>query len=223
MNSIVLAFDVYGTLIDTAGVSASLDAMLPGRGAAFAAAWRQKQLEYTFRRVAMRAYQGFDICTRAALDHTAAALKANLTADQKSALMAQYRRLPVFGDVIPALDAVRDLARLLAFTNGLAADVHELLKHAGIRDRFEDIVSVDEVHSFKPDPAVYEHFVVRACAPAGQCWLVSANPFDVIGAVAAGMRAVWVQRGPAVFDPWEQQPTAIISNLSELAGAVRNA
>src|SRR5437870_11566128 len=101
--SIVLGFDVYGTLIDTAGVSVSLDSMLPGRGLAFAAAWRQKQLEYTFRRVAMRAYRGFDVCTRAALDHTDAALGTKLTADQKTALMNEYRRLPAFPDVVPAL------------------------------------------------------------------------------------------------------------------------
>src|SRR5689334_3488309 len=104
MTSIVLAFDVYGTLIDTAGVSVSLDKLLPGRGAAFAAAWRQKQLKYTFRRVAMRAYQGFDVCTRAALDHTDAAFGSTLGEAQKAKLMEEYRRLPAFPDVVPALD-----------------------------------------------------------------------------------------------------------------------
>ena len=225
MASIVIGFDVYGTLIDTAGVAASLEKMVTGRGAAFAAAWRQKQLEYTFRRVAMRAYKGFDVCTRAALDHTDAAFGSKLTAAQKDALMDEYRRLPAFPDVLPALDAALGMrARALAFTNGLAADVHELLKNARIRERFEDIVSVDEVHSFKPDPAVYEHFVVRACVPAAQCWLVSANPFDVIGAIAAGMNAVWVQRTSAVvFDPWEIEPTATISDLSQLSKALQSA
>ena len=224
MAKIVLAFDVYGTLIDTAGVAASLDRLVPGRGAQFAAAWRQKQLEYTFRRVAMGAYQDFNACTRAALEQTDAALQAKLGAAQKSSLMAEYRRLPAFPDVVPALDALRDSgARVLAFTNGVAADVHELLEHAGIRGRFEDIVSVDEVHSFKPDPAVYEHFATRAVAHISECCLVSANPFDVIGAIAAGMKAVWVQRGPAVFDPWDVQPTAIVSNLTELPVAVEKA
>jgi 2-haloacid dehalogenase len=44
----------------------------------------------------------------------------------------------------------------------------------------------------------------------------------VIGAVSAGMRAVWVQRDPAVpFDPWELEPTATIGDLSELSAAVQ--
>ena len=222
MSAPVLGFDVYGTLIDTSGVAASLDKLLPGHGAAFAAAWRQKQLEYTFRRAAMRAYRGFDVCTRAALDYTDLAFDGKLTTAQKDALMAEYRRLPAFPDVRRALDAMRGTgARLLAFSNGLAKDVHALLEHAGIRGHFEDIVSVDETHSFKPSSSVYLHFISRACVTCEHCWLVSSNPFDVIGAVSCGMRAAWVQRSPAnIFDPWELDPTVVISDLSELPAAI---
>ena len=222
MSAPVLGFDVYGTLIDTAGVAASLDRMLPGRGAAFAAAWRQKQLEYTFRRAAMRAYRGFDVCTRAALDYTDAAFGGELSEAQKTELMAEYRRLPAFPDARAALDGLKDTgARLLAFSNGLAEDVHALLEHAGIRGHFEDIVSVDEIRSFKPASAVYMHFISRACVTCDNCWLVSSNPFDVIGAVSCGMRAAWVRRSAAnIFDPWELEPTVVISDLSQLAAAV---
>jgi 2-haloacid dehalogenase len=222
MSATVLGFDVYGTLIDTTAVGAHVERLIPGRGAAFAVAWRQKQLEYTFRRAAMDAYRDFDVCTAAALDYTAAAFGAPLGRDQKDRLMDEYRRLPAFPDVIAALDALDDAGvRLLAFSNGVAQTVHDVLRHAGIRDRFEDIVSVDEVKTFKPDPVAYLHYVRRACASCTECWLVSANPFDVIGAVSAGMFAVWVQRDPAIpFDPWELEPTAVIPDLSGLAQAV---
>lgn len=214
---VVLAFDVYGTIIDTGGVSAALDAMLPGRGAAFAAAWRQKQLEYTFRRVAMRCYKDFRVCTRAALEYANESFEAKLSESDKDALLDYYRMLPSFSDVSGALSAISATgARVIAFSNGVAADVDQLLTLAGIRDRFEDIVSVDEVRSFKPDSAVYEYFMRRARAEADQCWLVSANPFDVIGARGCGMRAVWVNRGIAVFDPWEVEPSAVVRDLAEI-------
>jgi 2-haloacid dehalogenase len=218
----VIGFDVYGTLIDTTAVGEQIERLLPGRGVSFAFAWRQKQLEYTFRRAAMNTYRDFDVCTAAALEHTAAALGAPLSAEQKGRLMDEYRRLPAFPDVVPALNELRHAGvRLLAFSNGVAQTVHDVLRHAGIRDRFEDIVSVDEVRTFKPDPVVYLHYVRRACASCSECWLVSANPFDVIGAVSAGMSAVWLQRDPAIpFDPWELQPTAVIRDLSGLVQAV---
>jgi 2-haloacid dehalogenase len=47
--------------------------------------------------------------------------------------------------------------------------------------------------------------------------LISSNPFDVIGAVSAGMRAAWLQRTPdAVFDPWEIEPSITVDNLYDL-------
>jgi 2-haloacid dehalogenase len=220
--STVLGFDIYGTLIDTSAVGAEIEALLPGRGTAFAAAWRQKQLEYTFRRAAMKTYRDFDVCTAAALDYTSGAFGAQLTDTQKARLLDRYRHLPVFPDVLPALDALHAQgARLLAFTNGVAETVHALLVNAGIRDRFEDIVSVDEAKTFKPDPMAYLHYVRRACESCAACWLVSANPFDVVGAVSAGMHAAWLQRDAMVpFDPWELEPTVTISDLSQLAHAV---
>ena len=218
MTANVLGFDVYGTLIDTSAVGVTIDAILPGRGPAFAAAWRQKQLEYTFRRAAMKSYRDFDVCTAAALDYTASAFGAKLTGAQKTKLLERYRELPAFPDVVSALDALHAQgARLLAFSNGVPQTVHDVLQHAGILDRFEDIVSVDEAKTFKPDPVAYLHYVRRACATCSECWLVSANPFDVIGAISAGMLAVWVQRDRTIpFDPWEVEPTAVIHDLSEL-------
>jgi 2-haloacid dehalogenase len=51
--------------------------------------------------------------------------------------------------------------------------------------------------------------------------LISGNPFDVIGAISAGMRGAWVKRSPqAVFDPWEIQPTLTVGSIVELCQAL---
>jgi 2-haloacid dehalogenase len=77
------------------------------------------------------------------------------------------------------------------------------------------------VQSFKPDPMVYEHFLQRSGAQANEAWLISSNPFDVIGAINVGMQAAWVKRSPAaLFDTWGIQPTATVSGLTELAAVL---
>ena len=66
--AVTLAFDVYGTLIDTQGVTAALAPHAGGRAADFSRAWRDKQLEYSFRRGLMKSYRNFAVCTAEALD-----------------------------------------------------------------------------------------------------------------------------------------------------------
>jgi 2-haloacid dehalogenase len=217
--AITLAFDVYGTLIDTHGISLALEKYAGNNASEFSRIWREKQLEYSFRRGLMQNYASFDICTSNALDFTCAHLKISLSNSDKDALMDQYKILPAFPDVKEGLSKAKEYGfRMFAFSNGKAVAVEELLIHAGIRDYFIDVVSVDEVKSFKPNPGVYSHFLRRAGATGAVAWLVSGNPFDVIGAISSGMRAAWVKRSPeALFDPWGIEPTLTVNNLACLA------
>ena len=61
----VLAFDVYGTLVDPIRVWTRLQAYAPERAVQIAELWRQKQLEYSFRLTAMERYQDFEWVTLA--------------------------------------------------------------------------------------------------------------------------------------------------------------
>ncbi len=214
-----LGFDVYGTLIDTHGVVVALQRYLGDDARAFSQLWRDKQLEYSFRRGLMSAYDSFAVCTANALDYACAAFRLSLSRSQKDELLALYRELPVFADVPEGLgNARRAGLRLYAFSNGKADAVNGLLENAGIRDCFLDVISVDEIASFKPDPAVYQLFLRRSGAEAESAWLVSSNPFDVIGAISAGMQAAWVQRSAdMLFDPWGTEPTMTVNSLTALS------
>jgi 2-haloacid dehalogenase len=220
--AITLAFDVYGTLIDTHGVVEKLEAIVGDRAREFSSTWRDKQLEYSFRRGLMQNYENFAACTRHALDYTCSRYAADIGPGQKQALLESYRELPPFDDAEPALKELqaRD-CRLFAFSNGAAEAVETLLSTAGIREHFLGVVSCDDMKSFKPNPAVYAHFLREAAATGSDAWLISGNPFDVIGAISAGMRAAWVQRSEdSIFDPWGIEPTVTVTSLGELADAI---
>jgi 2-haloacid dehalogenase len=220
--AITLAFDVYGTLIDTRGVIVALEKHVGGKAPEFSRTWREKQLEYSFRRGLMQNYEDFAVCTGNALDYTSSYLKAPLSHKDKQELMELYKVLPAFSDVEEGLTlAKRAGFRIFAFSNGSADAVEGLLTNARIRDYFSGVISVDEMKSYKPNPAVYCHFLRRAGAVGADAWMVSSNPFDVIGAISAGMRAAWVKRSPdAVFDPWGIEPTLTVDSLADLAGQI---
>ncbi|MBT8419897.1 MAG: haloacid dehalogenase type II [Gammaproteobacteria bacterium] len=216
---ITLAFDVYGTLVDTNGVTIALEKHVGNSAPAFSRLWREKQLEYSFRRALMQNYAKFSVCIREALDFTCSSFDLTLNPGDRQALIATYETLPAFDDTEEGLAcATENGFRLFAFSNGSADVVERLLGNAGIGGYFVDIVSVDDIKSFKPDPAVYGHFLRSSRSLAATAWLVSGNPFDVMGAISFGMRAAWVRRSPeALFDPWGIEPTLTAMNLVDLA------
>jgi len=217
--SLTLGFDIYGTLIDPHGVVVQLSEVLGDRANEFSQVWRQKQLEYTFRRGLMRRYENFSVCTRDALDYTDLVMQTGLDDATKQSLLQSYRVLPAYEDVKQSLQVVSDKGyRLFALSNGLADAVQQLLEHAQIDHFFEGVVSVDSIQTYKPNPDVYHHFVETTNSELEQCWLVSSNAFDVIGAVSVGMKAAWLKRfDEMVFDPSEFQPSVTIRSLVDLA------
>lgn len=125
----VLAFDVYGTLIDTHGVVTELERRLGALGKAelapeFSRRWRDKQLEYSFRRGLMGAYAPFGRCTEEALVFTDRALQAGLSENDRDHLMQVYAELPAFAEAEVALTRLAEAGVIcVAFSNGTAAAV----------------------------------------------------------------------------------------------------
>ena len=213
-----LAFDVYGTLINTSGVFNSLKQMIGEKAKPFMDAWRNKQLEYSFRRGLMNKYTDFSVCTENALEFCCKAFKKDLSSRQKDALMDEYAVLPIFPDVKIGLQSLKESGhKLFAFSNGSADAISNLLINAKIIDSFDGIISVENVKIFKPSPLVYEYFNKETNSTKSDSWLISSNPFDVLGAISYGMRSAWVQRSPdSIFDPWGDKPTTIIKEITDL-------
>jgi 2-haloacid dehalogenase len=215
----VLAFDVYGTLIDPFRMEEHLRPVFGERAKEATELWRSKQVEYSFRRALMRKYENFDVCTAQALRFVCGQFGISLAETTLRNLLDQYLQLPVYPDVPGALAELDARGfELVACSNGTESAVRGLLERAGVFSRFSKIVSVDPLRTFKPDPAVYEHLVAQVHAEKERVWLISSNPFDVIGAKACGLRTAWVQRDPnKVFDPWEFEPHLVVHALGELS------
>lgn len=215
----ILAFDVYGTLIDTSGVQKRLESLIGSIAPAFSDKWREKQLEYSFRRAAMNRYVPFATCIEDALMFCNEYFKTQLSSAERNELLSLYAHLPAFSEVKEALTTLSSKSfELWAFSNGTHAAVTQLLEANELATYFKGVVSVDEVQTFKPSPRVYQHFAQRVGIDIAQCCLISGNSFDVLGAVDTGMSAVWVKRSEQqVFDPWGVDATVKVADLNQLA------
>ncbi|HEX8283783.1 MAG TPA: HAD family hydrolase [Pyrinomonadaceae bacterium] len=72
------------------------------------------------------------------------------------------------------------------------AEALELLEKEGLRKSLDPdgFVSDNKAGAAKPDPAIYLFAAEQAGVPVGRCLYVGENLIEVIGAVAAGMKAV---------------------------------
>src|SRR5579863_9751099 len=100
----VLAFDVYGTLIDPFRMEDHLRAAFGEKAKEASELWRSKQIEYSFRRALMKKYRNFDACTAQALRFVSAQLGISLSEETQETLLSKYLELPAYPDASGALD-----------------------------------------------------------------------------------------------------------------------
>jgi 2-haloacid dehalogenase len=194
-----VVFDAYGTLLDIDAAMRPHAPRLGDRWAVLSAEWRAKQLEYTWVRSLTGAahHEDFWLCTRDAL---AFVLARHGIADAALArnLMEAYRVLPAFPEVPETLRLVREQGIATAIlSNGTPGMLADALAHAGIATLVDEVLSVEEVGVFKPDPRVYRLATRQFGCPPDRLVFVSANAWDAQAALAVNMRVVRVNRAGA--------------------------
>lgn len=215
-----LCFDMYGTLCDTSSVSETLGRELDASAdlvAAIDETWRRKQLQYSFLRGLMDDYTTFWEVTSDALDHALDRYGTDASSATRDAILDAYNHLDPYPTARDTLVELRETGYTVAvLSNGNPEMLERLAESAGLADALDDIVSADEVKTFKPSPAVYENAAARTDTALGDCCLVSGNAWDVAGAGAAGMQTAWVNRGRNPVERVGPDPTYTVSSLDTL-------
>jgi 2-haloacid dehalogenase len=186
-------FDAYGTLFDFASAAARCEG-LNADAARLTALWRDKQLQYTWLRSLSGRYADFWQVTGDALDF---ALES-LAIDQpglRDRLMQLYLTLDAFPEVPQVLRRLRQAGlRTAILSNGSPPMLAAVVRHNGLEDLFDHVLSVDEVGVFKTDPKVYQLALDRLRLPAAAIAFQSSNAWDAYAASAFGMTVVWCNR-----------------------------
>jgi 2-haloacid dehalogenase len=207
-------FDAYGTLFDVHSVIAACRELAPD-APALSETWRAKQLEYTWLRALMGKYEDFWSVTDAALRF--ALRRHGITVDnvQHTRLLEEYYRLATYPEVPVALNSLRQYP-LAVLSNGAPRMLREVIVHNNLQEIFTQVLSVDPLRTFKPDPIVYELAPTRLGVAKEALVFVSSNAFDVIGAKAFGFQVAWINRGNAPLDDLGFQPDVEIQRLDQL-------
>src|SRR6201997_2125410 len=114
-----VVFDAYGTLYDVQSVRRLAAELCGDRGELITQVWRLKQLEYTWLRGLMRAYEDFSLVTRASLEFALESAGATPWPVLCEKLMAKYLDLDMYPEARAALSALAGYKLKLAIlSNG---------------------------------------------------------------------------------------------------------
>jgi 2-haloacid dehalogenase len=216
-----VVFDLYGTLLAIEGTRGAVEVAGAADPDAFVAAWRAKQLEYAFVSSLAQRYRDFDELTALALEWTCAQYGLPLDVVGRLALLEAARALPAYGDVGPALRGLHARGVPLAvLTNGTRVSADAALERAGVRELLDDVLSVEAVRCYKPDPRVYALAIVRFGCTPGEIAFVSSNGWDAAGAASFGFRVAWCNRAGAAPERLSPGPEATLADLGELEAFV---
>jgi 2-haloacid dehalogenase len=206
----ILAFDVNETLLDLTALDPLFERAFGDT--AVRPQWFAQTLQLVFVGVITGRGVDFTTAQHGALRMVAERLDTQLADAAADEIVGAMRTLPPHPDVAPALDRLRDGGlTLCSLTNSSLEVSRAQLEHAGIADRFEAILSADQVGRLKPAPEPYRLAADTFGAPIG----------DVrAGAIAAGARAAFVTRPGMVLSPVGEQPDIVGNGLDEVASLI---
>lgn len=210
-------FDAYGTLLDVHAAMARHAERIGPNWQSLSADWRTKQLEYSWIRSLAGPTQHRDFwqLTGEALEVTCA--RHGLTDPAlKADILAAYRVLDAYPEVATMLGKLQAMGIACAIlSNGEPGMLADAVRSAGLTTLLDDVLSVEAVGVFKPDPRVYQLAVDRFGFAPGQMAFLSSNPWDGFGAREFGFRVFRVNRRR---DPDEYDLRSTVTEIPDLAG-----
>ena len=192
----VLAFDIFGTVVDWHGsIAREVQALYPQvDGGAFTLAWRAG-----YKPAMQRVMSGelgwtlIDDLHRLILDSLLPQFGlSQLSEAERKHLNRVWHRLNPWPDSVAGLTRLKRKYTICSLSNGNIGLLTDMAKRAGLP--WDCVLSAEVFRAYKPDPAVYLGVAkVFDLAPA-QVMLVAAHHDDLEGARACGLRTAYIER-----------------------------
>ena len=146
---------------------------------------------------------------------------AGANEDNVASALELMGTMPAYLEVPGALEALRARGlRLGVLAQSSATATDSVLRFAGLRDRFELVLSAQDAGAYKPDLRPYRMAIERTGADGGDICFVSTHWWDVAGAKRAGMRTGWVARRERSLLDTVPPPDYTGRDLAEAADAI---
>jgi 2-haloacid dehalogenase len=192
----VLAFDIFGTVVDWHGsIVREMQALYPQvDGDAFALAWRAG-----YKPAMQRVMSGelgwtlIDDLNRMILDSMLTDFGlTHLSEAELQHLNRVWHRLDAWPDSVAGLTRLKSKYTITSLSNGNIGLLTNMAKRAGLP--WDCVLSAEVFRAYKPDPATYLGVAKVFNLGPEQVMLVAAHHEDLAGARACGLRTAYIER-----------------------------
>jgi 2-haloacid dehalogenase len=220
-----LTFDCYGTLINwETGILAALREVIDWRGIELT----DDELLELYGELETEAEHGDFLPYRAVLGSVIDGLGQRLdftpTAEERASLAKSIANWPPFPDTVEALQRLAQRYKLVIISN-IDDDLFALsARQLGVD--FADVITAQQVGSYKPDLRNFRYALERIGQPQDEVLHVAQSLFhDIEPAKQIGLATVWVNRrhdrpGFGATPPASAQPDLEVPNLRALADLI---
>lgn len=219
----ILAFDVFGTVVDWHGSIVSELATLHPHidGAAFARAWRAGYAPAMKRTMESGTFRRLDELHLDILRSILPQFNLTLTPEQETHLNKVWHRLTPWPDAPEALQRLKSKFIITTLSNGNISLLTEMAKAGNLP--WDVILCAEVFRAYKPDERVYNGVGELFDLPNDEVMMVAAHHSDLDAAKAAGLQTAYIER-PLEFgadqpkDVSRQDPHPLhFKNLAQLA------
>jgi len=220
----VLAFDIFGTVVDWYGsIEREVNAPNPEvDGGAFALAWRAGYQPAMQRvRSGELGWTPIDDLHRMILNETLSKFgMESMVEEQRQHLNKVWHRLDAWPDSIAGLTRLKSRFTLSTLSNGNIGLLTNMAKRAKLP--WDCILSAEVFRAYKPDPATYLGVAKVFDLNPREVMMVAAHQDDLAAARACGLQTAYIER-PLEFGPQgkdvspDPRNTLHASSLTDLA------
>jgi len=192
----VLAFDIFGTVVDWHGsIVREMHALYPAvDGNAFALAWRAGYQPAMARvRSGELGWTRIDELHRLILEDLLPQFGlAHLNEPQRAHLNRIWHRLDAWPDSVAGLLRLKSKFTICSLSNGNIGLLTNMAKRAHLP--WDCVLSAEVFRVYKPDPAAYLGVAQVFDLQPHQVMLCAAHHDDLVGARACGLRTAYIER-----------------------------
>lgn len=192
----VLAFDVFGTVVDWHGsIAAEVTRLgLQADPDAFATAWRQGYRPAMARvRSGELPWTKIDDLHRMILDDVLKTFQINnLSEAQVQDLNLVWHRLKPWSEAVEGLQQLKSQFTIVTLSNGNLGLLANMAKNAGLP--WDLILSAEVFRHYKPDPETYLGVAETFNLAPEEVMLVAAHKDDLEAAHACGLQTAFIER-----------------------------